>query len=144
MHLHQPNDSGDDLSALTVCFWSRHRLRPPRLAKAVFTTFGDALLQLNEFIAENAANGPDSVQVWGNGATYDNVLLEAAYDRTAITCPWKFWNNRDVRTVVELGKAVGCEPRYEIPFDGEPRKAISDALHQVKYVSAIWQRLTEH
>jgi exodeoxyribonuclease VIII len=44
----------------------------------------DALLQLNEFIGENAVNGPDSVQVWGNGATYDNVLLEASYDRTGI------------------------------------------------------------
>ncbi|MCM7131321.1 3'-5' exoribonuclease [Enterobacter hormaechei] len=104
----------------------------------------DALLQFKDFIAENAANGKDTVQVWGNGATFDNVLLENSYARTGITCPWKFWNNRDVRTVVELGKAVGCEPRYEIPFDGEPHKAISDALHQVKYVSAIWQRLTEH
>lgn len=104
----------------------------------------DALLQLNEFIGENAVNGPDSVQVWGNGATYDNVLLEASYDRTGIPCPWKFWNNRDVRTIVELGKAVGCKPRYEIPFEGEPHKAISDAHHQIKYVSAIWQRLTEH
>lgn len=85
-----------------------------------------------------------AVQVWGNGATYDNVLLEASYDRAGIPCPWKFWNDRDVRTIVELGKAVGCKPRYEIPSEGEPHKAISDALHQVKYVSAILQRLTEH
>ncbi|MDK3076793.1 3'-5' exoribonuclease domain-containing protein [Enterobacter hormaechei] len=65
----------------------------------------------------------------------------------AITSPGKVHPdtvNRDVRTIVELGKTVGCKPRYEIPFEGEPHKAISDALHQVKYVSAIWQRLTEH
>ncbi|HDR2398083.1 TPA: 3'-5' exoribonuclease [Enterobacter bugandensis] len=83
-------------------------------------------------------------RIWGNGATYDNVPLEASYGRAEIPCPWKFWNNRDVRTIVELGKAVGCKPRYEIPFEGEPHKAISDALHQIKYVSAIWQRPTEH
>lgn len=35
----------------------------------------DALLQLKDFIAENAANGMDTVQVWGKGATFDNVLL---------------------------------------------------------------------
>lgn len=137
--------SGGVPDASTIIFWLK--ASPEARSELVMDDaipLDDALLQLNEFIAENAANGAESVQVWGNGATYDNVLLEASYDRTGIPCPWKFWNNRDVRTIVELGKAVGCEPRYEIPFDGEPHKAISDALHQVKYVSAIWQRLTEH
>ncbi|CZX80353.1 3'-5' exoribonuclease domain-containing protein [Enterobacter hormaechei] len=131
--------------ASTILFWLR--ATPEARSEIVMDhaiPLDDALLQFKDFIAENAANGKDTVQVWGNGATFDNVLLENSYARTGITCPWKFWNNRDVRTVVELGKAVGCEPRYEIPFDGEPHKAISDALHQVKYVSAIWQRLTEH
>lgn len=137
--------SGGVPDASTITFWLK--ASPEARSELVMDDaipLDDALLQLNEFIAENEANGPEHVQVWGNGATYDNVLLEASYDRTGIPCPWKFWNNRDVRTVVELGKAVGCEPRYEIPFEGEPHKAISDALHQVKYVSAIWQRLTEH
>ncbi|MCT4713432.1 3'-5' exoribonuclease, partial [Enterobacteriaceae bacterium H18W14] len=35
----------------------------------------DALLQFNDFISENSANGPGTVQIWGNGATFDNVLL---------------------------------------------------------------------
>ncbi|VAC90242.1 exodeoxyribonuclease VIII-like protein [Enterobacter cloacae] len=137
--------SGGVPDASTIIFWLK--ASPEARSELVMDDaipLDDALLQLNEFIAENAANGPEYVQVWGNGATYDNVLLEASYDRTGIPCPWKFCNNRDVRTVVELGKAVGYEPRYEIPFEGEPHKAISDALHQVKYVSAIWQRLTEH
>lgn len=137
--------SGGVPDASTIIFWLK--ASPEARSELVMDDaipLDDALLQLNEFIAENAANGAESVQVWGNGATYDNVLLEASYDRTGIPCPWKFWNNRDVRTIVELGKAVGCKPRYEIPFDGEPHKAISDALHQVKYVSAIWQCLTEH
>ena len=104
----------------------------------------DALLQLKDFIAENAANGMDTVQVWGKGATFDNVLLEYSYNRTGIPCPGNYWNNRDVRTIVELGKAVGYTPCHEIPFEGEPHNAISDARHKVKYVSALWQHLTEH
>ncbi|MCF2194139.1 exonuclease [Enterobacter hormaechei] len=131
--------------ASTILFWLKETSEArSEIVMDHAIPLDDALLQFKDFIAENAANGKDTVQVWGNGATFDNVLLENSYARTGITCPWKFWNNRDVRTVVELGKAVGCEPRYEIPFDGEPHKAISDALHQVKYVSAIWQRLTEH
>lgn len=104
----------------------------------------DALLQLNEFICENAANGPASVQLWGDGATYDNVLLRSSYKRTGIPAIWKFWNDRDVRTIVELGKAIGINPRYEIPFEGEQHNALADARHQVKYVSAIWQQLIKN
>jgi exodeoxyribonuclease VIII len=104
----------------------------------------DALLQLNEFICENAANGPTSVQLWGNGATYDNVLLRSSYKRTGIPAIWEFWNDRDVRTIVELGKAIGINPRYEIPFEGEQHNALADARHQVKYVSAIWQQLIKN
>lgn len=44
--------------------------------------------------------------------------------------------------MVELGKAVGINPRYDIKFEGDMHNALSDARHQVKYVSAIWQRLT--
>lgn len=131
--------------ASTIIFWLK--ATPEARSEIVMDhaiPLDDALLQFKDFIAENAANGKDSVQVWGNGATFDNVLLEDAYARTGISCPWKYWNNRDVRTIVELGKAVGYTPRHEIPFEGEPHKAISDARHQVKYVSAIWQHLTEH
>lgn len=102
----------------------------------------DALFQLNDFIAENGANGPSLMQVRGNDASFDNVILRQSYDRTGIDCPWMFWNDRDVRTMVELGKAVGINPRYDIKFEGDMHNALSDARHQVKYVSAIWQRLT--
>lgn len=131
--------------ASTILFWLKETSEArSEIVMDHAIPLDDALLQFKDFIAENAANGKDTVQVWGNGATFDNVLLENSYARTGITCPWKYWNNRDVRTIVELGKAVGYTPRHEIPFEGEPHKAISDARHQVKYVSAIWQHLTEH
>ncbi|EOJ7653850.1 3'-5' exonuclease [Cronobacter turicensis] len=47
---------------------------------------------------------------------------------------------RDVRTIVEMGRAAGFHPRYEIPFEGDLHNALADAKHQVKYVSTIWQR----
>lgn len=130
--------------ASTILFWLKETSEArSEIVMDHAIPLDDALLQFKDFIAENAANGKDTVQVWGNGATFDNVLLENSYARTGISCPWKYWNNRDVRTIVELGKAVGYTPRHEIPFEGEPHKAISDARHQVKYVSAIWQHLTE-
>ncbi|MGR7299272.1 3'-5' exonuclease [Klebsiella aerogenes] len=98
-----------------------------------------ALIKLNTFILDNCS--PDKVQVWGNGATFDNVILRSSYDREFIPCIWKFWNDRDVRTIVELGRAIGINPRRDIPFEGDMHNALADAKHQAKYVSAIWQRL---
>nr|WP_272887899.1 3'-5' exoribonuclease [Cronobacter sakazakii] len=46
-----------------------------------------------------------------------------------------------MRTIVEMGRAAGFNQRYEIPFEGDLHNALADAKHQVKYVSAIWQKL---
>lgn len=102
----------------------------------------ETLELLADFIAENAANGSHTVQMWGNGCSFDNVILRRAYALTDTPFAVPFWNDRDVRTMVELGKSVGINPRFDIPFEGDMHNALSDARHQVKYVSAIWQRLT--
>ncbi|EFF0758099.1 exonuclease [Escherichia coli] len=99
----------------------------------------DALLQLREFIDENS--GEFFVQVWGNGANFDNVILRRSYERQGIHCPWRYCNDRDVRTIVELGKAIDFDARTAIPFEGERHNALDDARYQAKYVSAIWQKL---
>ncbi|HCO5916347.1 TPA: 3'-5' exoribonuclease [Escherichia coli] len=99
----------------------------------------DALLQLREFIDENS--GEFFVRVWGNGANFDNVILRRSYERQGIPCPWRYCNDRDVRTIVELGKAIDFDARTAIPFEGERHNALDDARYQAKYVSAIWQKL---
>ena len=99
----------------------------------------DALLQLREFIDENS--GEFFVLVWGDGANFDNVILRRSYERQGIPCPWRYCNDRDVRTIVEQGKAIDVDARTAIPFEGERHNALDDARYQAKYVSAIWQKL---
>ncbi|WP_354666251.1 exonuclease [Escherichia coli] len=99
----------------------------------------DALLQLREFIDENS--GEFFVRVWGNGASFDNVILRRSYERQGIPCPWRYCNDRDVRTIVDLGKAIDFDARTAIPFEGVRHNALDDARHQAKQVSAIWQKL---
>ncbi|EER4343015.1 3'-5' exoribonuclease [Escherichia coli] len=99
----------------------------------------DALLQLREFIDENS--GEFFVQVWGNGANFDNVILRRSYERQEIPCPWCYTNDRDVRTIVALGLVMDFDARSVITFEGERHNALHDARYQAKYVSAIWQKL---
>nr|WP_306790203.1 exonuclease [Escherichia coli] len=123
----------------TIKWW----LKQSREAQSAIMTdeipLDDALLQLREFIDENS--GEFFVQVWGNGANFDNTILRRSYERQGITCPWRYYNVRDVRTIVELGKAIDFDARTAIPFEGERHNALDDARYQAKYVSAIWQKL---
>ncbi|MCZ6084960.1 3'-5' exoribonuclease [Escherichia coli] len=99
----------------------------------------DSLSRFREFI--NEYSDEKFVQVWGNGATFDNAILRTSYERLDIPCPWRYYNDRDVRTIVELGKAIDFDARTAIPFEGERHNALDDARYQAKYVSAIWQKL---
>ncbi|EFM4017056.1 3'-5' exoribonuclease, partial [Escherichia coli] len=99
----------------------------------------DALLQFREFIDENS--GEFFVQVWGNGSNFDNVILRRSYERQEIPCPWRYTNDRDVRTIVALGLVMDFDARSVITFEGERHNALHDARYQAKYVSAIWQKL---
>ncbi|EFA5336042.1 exonuclease [Escherichia coli] len=123
----------------TIKWW----LKQSREAQSAIMTdeipLDDALLQLREFIDENS--GEFFVQVWGNGANFDNTILRRSYERQGIPCPWRYCNDRDVRTIVELGKAIDFDARTAIPFEGERHNALDDARYQAKYVSAIWQKL---
>ena len=128
--------------ASTIEWWLKQSSEARSAILIDTLSLDDALLQFAEFVRDSA--NPVYTQLWGNGASFDNVLLRRSFERIAIPCELKFFNDRDVRTMVELGKAVGINPRQEIPFDGEQHNALADALHQVKYVSAIWQRLIQN
>ncbi len=99
----------------------------------------DALSRFREFI--NEYSDEKFVQVWGNGATFDNAILRTSYERLDIPCPWRYYNDRDVRTIVELGKTIDFDARTVIPFEGVRHNALDDARHQAKYVTATIQKL---
>ncbi|WP_334674590.1 exonuclease, partial [Escherichia coli] len=74
----------------TIKWW----LKQSREAQSAIMTdeipLDDALLQLREFIDENS--GEFFVQVWGNGANFDNTILRRSYERQGIPCPWRYYN----------------------------------------------------
>lgn len=60
-------------------------------------------------VVEEVVTGGDpeaSVAIWGNGATFDNVLLRGAFNRADILPPWMFWNDRCYRTLAATFKDV--------------------------------------
>lgn len=126
------------LDASTVIWWmgqsdeARSKFRCNGTCKDINTV----LREFSMFLLPCA-----QVQVWGNGAAFDNVIIRSAYEYIGCPAPWKHWNDRDVRTVVELGEQMGFDPKRSMPFEGVKHDALADAIHQARYVSAIWQRL---
>ncbi len=136
---------GAEIDPSTVIWWMKQSSEArSEIANDNAIQLDDALLQFSEFVFENIPGGCETAQIWGNGATFDNTILRSSFERACLECPWDYRNDRDVRTMVELGKAIGFDAKTSIPFEGERHNALAYAQHQARYVSAIWQRLIKN
>ncbi|MGI2872273.1 3'-5' exonuclease [Vibrio fluvialis] len=130
-----------DLDASTVTWW----LTQSEEARAIFqrdtpkSTLKDALLELNQWLAD--LGDAKEIQVWGNGSGFDNVILTNAYKAVRIKPNFSHWNDRDVRTIVEMGRSIlGINPKETMEREGTHHSALDDAKFQAKYVSVIWRQ----
>lgn len=91
-----------------------------------------ALKDFTEWVLQHA--DPKTVKVWGNGSGFDNVILASLFaDYPELKKPWAFWNDRDMRTVLDLNpsaKDVG-------PFEGVKHNALHDARHEAKQLTKV-------
>jgi hypothetical protein len=99
-----------------------------------------ALEKLQSFIEQNTEH---DARVWGNGAAFDNAILEDAYKNTIKgRVPWAFWNDRCLRTLLDEHEAkTKRNLKKEIPFVGERHGALADAVHQAKLIRIATREL---
>jgi hypothetical protein len=83
-----------------------------------------------------------NVAVWGNGILADNKWLRQAYKSCSMEEPWHYTQDRDVRTIVDMGKRLikNYDPK-KIVFVGEKHNAVDDCLHQIKYVCDVFEQI---
>ena len=127
--------------ASTILWWMEQSEGARQSLKQNTVTLPEALQKLTDMI--NSSVNWKYLQVWGNGASFDCVILRNSYALAGMSPPWQWWNDLDVRTIVEMGKSIGFDPKRDMPFEGTRHSALDDAIHQAKYVSAIWQRLVK-
>lgn len=70
--------------------------------------------------------------VWGNGASFDNVILTQAYRRQGENAPWPFFKDRCYRTVKSFSKV-------KMERVGTHHNAVDDALSQAAHLIRIWE-----
>lgn len=86
---------------------------------------------LNSFATwlKNQFKAPSKVKMWGNGATFDNVIVRNLFERHGIKIPIPYYCDKDVRTLTYLTKTQ--PKKYE--FTGVKHRGIDDCKHQIKY-----------
>ncbi len=102
-------------------------------------TLQDSLKALNKFLDDVKAE-----TIWGNGIMADNVWLESAFKAANIVPTWKFFQHRDVRTIVDLGQRLNTTNfKRENEFIGDRHNAIDDCKFQIKYCSDYVKSIKE-
>lgn len=68
--------------------------------------------------------------IWGNGSTFDNVILRTAYEVAGIEYPVRFWQDYCYRTVKQTTD-------IELVREGTHHDALDDAISQAKHLQRI-------
>lgn len=118
---------GRHISASTVLWWMSED-RVAAREQAFFKEPVDMYSALDGFAQWF---GPDSLPVWGNGASFDNLILGSSYKAAGIEQPWKFWDDRCYRTIKNLAPAIKLERV------GTFHNAVDDAESQARHLQKI-------
>lgn len=97
------------------------------LASAL-ASFGDWIQAIRNG-APGAATG-NRIRVWGDGSTFDCVLLEEAYRRCGLVCPWSYQEVYCYRTLRQLKDS-------KKPIPKEHHNALSDAQAQLEHLKEL-------
>lgn len=120
-------DVGLTMDVSTVLWWmkqsddARKELTDPRRLPMPLV---EALTAFTEWVGSNPV-------IWGNGATFDNTILAAAYDACGMHAPWEFWNDACYRTARRMF------PGIDRPRPGIAHHALYDARAQAEHLIEI-------
>ncbi|TKD40730.1 3'-5' exonuclease [Azotobacter chroococcum] len=121
-------DYGRQPDASTIQWWLQQSDEARREIDGTQTsrTLPIALIALSDWMTAHAT--PEEAIVFGNGSSFDNVILRSSYEACGIPLPWQFRHDRDLRTLLALypeAKDVG-------EFEGTKHHALHDARHEAK------------
>lgn len=90
-----------------------------------------ASLHLNQHKPAPDGSERNGACVWGNGATFDPVILENAYKSIGETAPWPYYRARCFRTVKDE------YPKQDLDRVGTHHAALDDAVWQAQYLQLL-------
>lgn len=124
-------DAGLKIDVDTVMWWLKQSDDARKtLTDGITFMFKDALTLFTDWLI-GTNTFPPEIELWGNGANFDNVLLAAAYDACGLDRPWKFYNDRCYRTLKALHSDV------PMARSGTHHNALDDARSQALHLITL-------
>lgn len=117
-------DIGLTMSVDTILWW----LKQSNEARVEFTKPALSIQIALDLFSKWTDDNPKNVDVWGNGADFDNVILANAYRTCNKSLPWQYFNNKCYRTIKSLYQHVPVTP----VLTGVKHNALDDATSQAK------------
>ena len=137
--------AGMEMDAPTVLWWMKQsEAARESTFEGLRTPLGDALMRFNSWVYNIAPvagrTEPDraDVWVWGNGATFDNVVIRSAFKAVRLTPCWSFRNDKCYRTVRDL---LPKNRQPEFVKYGTAHNALDDAIAQALHLQKVWKEL---
>lgn len=130
-------DDGAIIDIDTVVWWmSQDEEAIKAMLRIPKVSVGKALLDFNDWI-KSLKQPINDIKLWGNGVSFDNVMVRNLYKRSNIEFALPYWCDNDVRTLVTLGNI----DTRNYKFDGIKHNGIDDCKHQIKYCHSAYKGL---
>ena len=119
----------------TVAWWDKQTDEARMVLTSSFDkhapTLAEALTAFNQWLQTHGVEKQHRL-VWGNGASFDVPILDAAYEATSLVPPYEFWGSCCFRTMKNIYRDVVAPPR-----EGTHHNALADARHQAQHLMLI-------
>jgi len=125
---------GSRIQADTLKWW----LKQSDEARAEFTEVDTTLPPISKVLSQlkNFHDEYKPRRIWSHGASFDLPILSYAYFRAGMEVPWKYWNERDTRTLFEVYE--GDLKKFLKPDGQTVHNAVIDARNQANAVNHAW------
>ncbi len=120
---------GGVADASTILWWMKQSDGARKEFEREGNHLGAVLYVFSMWLLEAAERS--KLCIWGNGATFDNVILSSAYRNAELEQPWMYYGDRCYRTIKNL------YPDIKMERQGTYHNALDDAKNQSVHLIAM-------
>lgn len=124
--------NGGTVTQSTLDWWAAQCPEAREELTGVLST-RQAVMELREWAELEDWNRNSTI--WGKGPSFDCVILKNAMQRAWVAPFWMFWQERCVRTILQMVPEAN-----DLPFTGTPHRAEDDARHEAKQIAFALRR----
>lgn len=119
---------GLDIDANTIEWWLQQS------KEAQMALFDLRKKDLHSALSAFAGWFPKDASLFGNGATFDNIILRNAFNACKVQYPVSYRQDMCYRTIARMSNVIVEK------MEGVKHNALDDAIRQTKHIMAIFQK----